>query len=153
MYVMALNSVSKAYFINPSHQPVCLYVYPFTVARQSTVNFILSVVARQRFCKHVLHDNECSKTISTVEHLCLFISLCVHPPIFVCQRIFVGASINRIMHILNKFIPVYISYNRIYFNTIFRFISLQASNSYIKQYSNQSGLSEYNSGVRLPLPT
>jgi hypothetical protein len=24
---------------------------------------------------------------------------------------------------------------------------------YIKQYSNQSGLTEYNSGVRLPLPT
>jgi hypothetical protein len=32
--------------------------------------------------------------------------------------------------------------------------SLQATNfSYIKQYSNQSGLTEYNSGVRLPLPT
>jgi hypothetical protein len=25
--------------------------------------------------------------------------------------------------------------------------------SYIKQYLNQSGLTEYNSGVRLPLPT
>jgi hypothetical protein len=32
--------------------------------------------------------------------------------------------------------------------------SLQATNfSYIKQYPNQSGLMEYNSGVRLPLPT
>jgi hypothetical protein len=32
--------------------------------------------------------------------------------------------------------------------------SLQIRNfSYIKQYSNQSGLMEYNSGVRLPLPT
>jgi hypothetical protein len=32
--------------------------------------------------------------------------------------------------------------------------SLKATNfSYIKQYSNQSGLTEYNSGVRLPLPT
>jgi hypothetical protein len=32
--------------------------------------------------------------------------------------------------------------------------SLQATNvSYIKQYSNQSGLAEYNSGVWLPLPT
>jgi hypothetical protein len=31
---------------------------------------------------------------------------------------------------------------------------LQVTNfSYIKQYSNQSGLAEYNSGVRLPLPT
>jgi hypothetical protein len=32
--------------------------------------------------------------------------------------------------------------------------SLQATNfSYLKQYSNQSELTEYNSGVRLPLPT
>jgi hypothetical protein len=32
--------------------------------------------------------------------------------------------------------------------------SVQTTNfSYIKQYSNQSGLTEYNSGVRLPLPT
>jgi hypothetical protein len=32
--------------------------------------------------------------------------------------------------------------------------TLQATNfSYIKQYSNQSGLMKYNSGVRLPLPT
>jgi hypothetical protein len=32
--------------------------------------------------------------------------------------------------------------------------SLQATNfSYIKQYSNQSGLMEYTSGVWLPLPT
>jgi hypothetical protein len=32
--------------------------------------------------------------------------------------------------------------------------SLQATNfSYIKQYTNQSGLTEYNSGVQLPLPT
>jgi hypothetical protein len=31
---------------------------------------------------------------------------------------------------------------------------LQATNfSYIKQSSNQSGLTEYNSGVRVPLPT
>jgi hypothetical protein len=32
--------------------------------------------------------------------------------------------------------------------------SLQATSfSYMKQYSSQSGLMEYNSGVRLPLPT
>jgi hypothetical protein len=32
--------------------------------------------------------------------------------------------------------------------------SLQATNfSYIKRYTNQSGLMKYNSGVRLPLPT
>jgi hypothetical protein len=34
MYIMALESISTAYFINPSHQSVCLYMYPPTVARQ-----------------------------------------------------------------------------------------------------------------------
>jgi hypothetical protein len=34
MYIMAPEPVSTAYFINPSHQSVCLYVYRFFVARQ-----------------------------------------------------------------------------------------------------------------------
>jgi hypothetical protein len=29
MYVMASQAISTAYFINISHQSVCLYVYPF----------------------------------------------------------------------------------------------------------------------------
>jgi hypothetical protein len=31
---MALEPVSTAYFINPSHQSVCLYVYPHIFVRQ-----------------------------------------------------------------------------------------------------------------------
>jgi hypothetical protein len=31
---MAPESISSAYFINPSHQSVCLYVYPPSIARQ-----------------------------------------------------------------------------------------------------------------------
>jgi hypothetical protein len=31
---MAHEPISTAYFINPSHQSVCLYVYPLIVARQ-----------------------------------------------------------------------------------------------------------------------
>jgi hypothetical protein len=34
MHIMAPEHISTAYFINPSHQYVCLYVYPFIVARQ-----------------------------------------------------------------------------------------------------------------------
>jgi hypothetical protein len=34
MHVMAPELISTAYFINPSHQSVCLYVYPSTFARQ-----------------------------------------------------------------------------------------------------------------------
>jgi hypothetical protein len=34
MYTVAPEAISTAYFINPSHQSVCLYVYPTIVARQ-----------------------------------------------------------------------------------------------------------------------
>jgi hypothetical protein len=34
MYIMAPVPISTAYFINPSHQFVCLYVYPTLIARQ-----------------------------------------------------------------------------------------------------------------------
>jgi hypothetical protein len=34
MYIMTPEPISPAYFINPSHLSVCLYVYPPTVARQ-----------------------------------------------------------------------------------------------------------------------
>jgi hypothetical protein len=40
MYIMAPEPISTAYFINPSNQCVCLYVYP-------------PVVVRQRFLKNV----------------------------------------------------------------------------------------------------
>jgi hypothetical protein len=34
IYIMAPEPISKAYFINPSHRSVCLYVYHPIVARQ-----------------------------------------------------------------------------------------------------------------------
>jgi hypothetical protein len=34
MYIMAPEPMSMAYFLNPSHQSVCLYVYPPIVAKQ-----------------------------------------------------------------------------------------------------------------------
>jgi hypothetical protein len=34
MYITTPGPISTAYFINPSHQSVCLYVYPPIVARQ-----------------------------------------------------------------------------------------------------------------------
>jgi hypothetical protein len=34
MCIMAPELTSTAYFINPSHQSVCLHVYPTTVTRQ-----------------------------------------------------------------------------------------------------------------------
>jgi hypothetical protein len=34
MYITAPEPISTAYFVNPSHQSVCLYVYPLIVGRQ-----------------------------------------------------------------------------------------------------------------------
>jgi hypothetical protein len=34
MYIMAPEPISTAHFLNPSHQSVCLYVYPLSAARQ-----------------------------------------------------------------------------------------------------------------------
>jgi hypothetical protein len=59
MFNMAPESISTAYFINPSHQSLCLYVYLFVVARQlfgkhvtaemNTRNNII-IVGRDVFC-------------------------------------------------------------------------------------------------------
>jgi hypothetical protein len=50
---MEPEPISTAYFINPSHQPVCLYVYPPIVARQGLGKCIPPFVAKQRLGKHV----------------------------------------------------------------------------------------------------
>jgi hypothetical protein len=34
MYIMAPEPITTAYCINPSHQSLCLFVYPLIVARQ-----------------------------------------------------------------------------------------------------------------------
>jgi hypothetical protein len=34
IYIMATEPTSIVYFINPSHQNMCLYVYPPIIARQ-----------------------------------------------------------------------------------------------------------------------
>jgi hypothetical protein len=52
MYIMAPEPILKAYFINPSHQSVCLYVYPFIIDRQRLGKNPL-IVARQRLSKNV----------------------------------------------------------------------------------------------------
>jgi hypothetical protein len=41
----------NAYFVNPSHQSVCLYVYPLIVARQQLVKNA-PIAARQRLGKN-----------------------------------------------------------------------------------------------------
>jgi hypothetical protein len=43
MYIMASEPISVAYLINPSHQSVCMYVYPSIVARQELGKHVLAV--------------------------------------------------------------------------------------------------------------
>jgi hypothetical protein len=64
-YIMALEPVSTAYCVNPSHQSVCLYVYPLIVARQRLGKNPL-IVARQRFCENV---TAAMNTHATIEEL------------------------------------------------------------------------------------
>jgi hypothetical protein len=51
MYTTVNEPTSTAYFINPFHQSVCLYVYPPIVAKQHIRKN--PIVARQRFGKNV----------------------------------------------------------------------------------------------------
>jgi hypothetical protein len=53
MHIMAPGPISTAYFINPSHQSVCLYVY-------------LPIVAGQQFGKNV---TAATNTHATIEEL------------------------------------------------------------------------------------
>jgi hypothetical protein len=66
MYIMAYEPISKTYFINPSHQSVCLYVY--------TPNIV-----RQRLGENV---TEATNTRATVEELldawCYILSVSYH---------------------------------------------------------------------------
>jgi hypothetical protein len=62
---MALEPISTAYFINPSRQSVCLYVYSPTVARRRLgKNF--QIVARQRLGKNV---DEATNSYTTTKDL------------------------------------------------------------------------------------
>jgi hypothetical protein len=49
---MTPEPISTAYFINPSHKSVCLYVYPLIIARQRLGKHPL-VVARQWLCENI----------------------------------------------------------------------------------------------------
>jgi hypothetical protein len=65
VYVTALNPVSTAWLKNPSHQSVCLYVYPLIVARQR-LGKNHPIVARQRLGSNVI---AVTNTRATTEEL------------------------------------------------------------------------------------
>jgi hypothetical protein len=65
MYIMEPKPNRTAYFINPSHQFVCLYVSPFIVAGQRLGKNLL-IFARQRHSKNFI---AVTNTHATVEKL------------------------------------------------------------------------------------
>jgi hypothetical protein len=65
MYIMASEPMTTSYFINPSHQSVCLYVYPTIVAGQR-IDKNSPIVARQRLGKIV---TMATNTHATTEEL------------------------------------------------------------------------------------
>jgi hypothetical protein len=44
IYKMAPEPISKAYFINPSHQSVCLYVYPLLLLNNGSLKISLPLL-------------------------------------------------------------------------------------------------------------
>jgi hypothetical protein len=52
MHIMEPEPISTAYFINPAHQSVCLYVYA-SYCFNGSVNYIPPSVARQRPSKNL----------------------------------------------------------------------------------------------------
>jgi hypothetical protein len=47
MYNMAPEPISAAYLINPSHQSVCLYLYPHIIIRQRLGKYFLAVTNKR----------------------------------------------------------------------------------------------------------
>jgi hypothetical protein len=62
---MASKPISTSYFINPSHQPVCLHACPSLVAREQ-LSKNRPIVARQRLSKSI---TAATNTHATIEEL------------------------------------------------------------------------------------
>jgi hypothetical protein len=71
MYIMAPESISTAYFINPSHQYVCLYV--LSLLGKGLVKCIPPSIARQRHGKHVPAEKKTHNDESIVGRVCLWV--------------------------------------------------------------------------------
>jgi hypothetical protein len=56
MYIMTPQPVSNEYFINPSHQSVCLYEYTPIVASQRLSKSIMAATNTQETIKELLKE-------------------------------------------------------------------------------------------------
>jgi hypothetical protein len=77
MYIMAPEPIPKGHFINPSHQSVCLYVYPPIVTRQplgknvkapTYATYVGRVVSKQSR-RSVIHRTSCLFSFNLSAHM------------------------------------------------------------------------------------
>jgi hypothetical protein len=77
MYIMAPEPISTAYFTNPSHQSVCLHMYPYYCWQSyGSVKCILPFIARQRLGKHVPSSTNTRNNRIIVGRVWLWVCLC-----------------------------------------------------------------------------
>jgi hypothetical protein len=69
VYITASERISKANFINASHQSVCLYVYPIIVARQRLGKHVPSIPVL--FGPRLITGK---KAIHSYKNVCLFMT-------------------------------------------------------------------------------
>jgi hypothetical protein len=74
---MAPEPILVAYFINPSHQSVCLYVCLLSLLGKGSVKYISSFIARQLLGKHVpaATNTRNNRIIVGRVSLCIYVSL------------------------------------------------------------------------------
>jgi hypothetical protein len=76
--IMVPEPISTAYFINPSHQSVCLYVYyPLSLLGKASVKYIPPFIARQRLGKHVPTATNTRKNRGIAGRVSLWVCLCI----------------------------------------------------------------------------
>jgi hypothetical protein len=63
-YIMAPAPISTAYYINPSHQSVCLYVYPPIVARQQLGKTVTAATTTHRTVEELLDASISVRSVS-----------------------------------------------------------------------------------------
>jgi hypothetical protein len=87
---MALEPISTAYFINPSHQSVCLYVYPPLVAKQRLSKIVTAAMNTQATIEEFL---DASFSIKKNRRLILPGTSCIRKILqFRCFNIFFSPS-------------------------------------------------------------
>jgi hypothetical protein len=79
MYIMAPEPISTAYFINPTYQFVCLYVYPLLAVRQLLGNLFTEPLPSSEYTQQQIncweHHSLCYPCRIKGESVCLCIPL------------------------------------------------------------------------------